>query len=311
MQPRVPHSHQFPSTVWPAIATVPKGTVSATLLLPEMDTKIGNINMQIAANSSLLTTASSFKRFVELDGPIGRIALYQRLPNLLTNLSINSMDPAVFTSLARSLFELAERAYTFRLWDVVDTIGQIMLTLPASKTTRATAKYFRALGLSRGGNGDIQNATHLLETAASYAAPHFRARAITALGSNRLASGDYESALFLYQEADAIMRLERAAEITVSYVTRKMRAVLKSLNGDHRGALLDLEQMFPIVKVLRAKQPFAYYDYLNSLAVELVVAGRFVEARRACEIAIASPYAPLSRARSAALKSAGMRTAGW
>jgi len=204
-------------------------------------------------------------------------------------------SPFFFSSLARYLIELADRAYTFRAWDLIDTIGQIMLTLPASKGGKAATKYYRALGLSRGGNGDIKKSTHLLETAACYANPRYRARALTALGSNRFASRDYESALLLYQEADTILRLERTAEITVSYITRKMRAVVKSLNGDHRGALCTLEQLFPFVKVLRTKPPFAYYDYLNSLAVELVFAGRFIEARRACEIAIASPYARANR----------------
>jgi hypothetical protein len=38
-------------------------------------------------------------------------------------------------------------------------------------------------------------------------------------------------------------------------------------------------------------QPYAYYDYLNTLAVELGELGRLDQARRTSEIAIASPFA--------------------
>jgi hypothetical protein len=63
------------------------------------------------------------------------------------------------------------------------------------------------------------------------------------------------------------------------------------MNGDHRGAVADLERMFPIARITSSLQPYAYYDYLNALAVELREVGRLEQARRASEIALASPYA--------------------
>jgi hypothetical protein len=70
-----------------------------------------------------------------------------------------------------------------------------------------------------------------------------------------------------------------------------MSALVKALEGDHRGALVDLEKMFPLVRMANSQQPYAYYDYLNTLAVELCEARRLEEARRASEIALASPFA--------------------
>jgi hypothetical protein len=69
-----------------------------------------------------------------------------------------------------------------------------------------------------------------------------------------------------------------------------MIAVVKATDGDHRGALADLEKMFPLVRMASAQQPYAYYDYLNTLAVELTEAGRLDEAGIASRIALASPF---------------------
>jgi hypothetical protein len=49
--------------------------------------------------------------------------------------------------------------------------------------------------------------------------------------------------------------------------------------------------MFPLARTASSLQPYAYYDYLNSLAVELCEAGRVEEARSASAITLASPFA--------------------
>ena len=75
------------------------------------------------------------------------------------------------------------------------------------------------------------------------------------------------------------------------YTASRMTAVMKSIEGDHRSALTDLEKMFPLVRMASLQQPYAYYDYLNTLAVELTEAGRLEEARNASRIALTSPFA--------------------
>lgn len=69
-------------------------------------------------------------------------------------------------------------------------------------------------------------------------------------------------------------------------------AVWKARDGSHRAALSDLEKLFSLARTVGGWHPHVYYDYLNSLAVELASNGRFTEARNASRIVLASPFAP-------------------
>jgi len=70
-----------------------------------------------------------------------------------------------------------------------------------------------------------------------------------------------------------------------------MVAVISSEDGNHRGALAILENLFSLAHAMRLAQPHVYYDYMNSLAVELGEVGRLEEARNVSGIVLASPYA--------------------
>jgi hypothetical protein len=65
-------------------------------------------------------------------------------------------------------------------------------------------------------------------------------------------------------------------------------AVVKAKEGFHTHALKDLEGLLPILKLA---EPHMYFDTLNSLAVELLEAGRIREASSISRIVLASPYA--------------------
>jgi hypothetical protein len=65
-------------------------------------------------------------------------------------------------------------------------------------------------------------------------------------------------------------------------------AVIKAKQGERRHALKDLERMLPLMKYA---PPHIYFDYLNSLAVELGEAGRKHEARNVIKHVLASPFA--------------------
>jgi hypothetical protein len=69
-----------------------------------------------------------------------------------------------------------------------------------------------------------------------------------------------------------------------------MVAVVKGMEGDHRGAVADLEGLLPAVRAVSLFQPQFLYDYFNSLAVELCEVGRFEEAQNVSRIVLASPY---------------------
>ncbi|HSF24288.1 MAG TPA: hypothetical protein VLE20_08690 [Blastocatellia bacterium] len=95
-----------------------------------------------------------------------------------------------------------------------------------------------------------------------------------------------------YAEAMRIVIRNRIFDPVSFCVARRMTAVIRSMEGDHQGALSDLEQMLPLARVVRSVQPYAYYDYLNTLAVEMCAVGRLEEAKNVSEIALASPFAP-------------------
>jgi hypothetical protein len=69
-----------------------------------------------------------------------------------------------------------------------------------------------------------------------------------------------------------------------------MIAVIKSIDGDHKGALEGLENLFPFVRLIALDSPHYYYAYFNARAVELGEIGRIEEAQQACRIALASPF---------------------
>ncbi len=73
-----------------------------------------------------------------------------------------------------------------------------------------------------------------------------------------------------------------------------MIAVIKFVNGDNRGALESLRELYSPVQLLAADQPYIYYFYANALAVEWGELGRFEEAQHASRIALASPYASVN-----------------
>jgi hypothetical protein len=70
-----------------------------------------------------------------------------------------------------------------------------------------------------------------------------------------------------------------------------MAAVINGLEGNHRRAVVLLENLFPLANTVRSSQPHLYYDYMNSLAVELCEVGRMEEAKNVSRIVLASPFA--------------------
>ena len=75
-----------------------------------------------------------------------------------------------------------------------------------------------------------------------------------------------------------------------SYESQRQVAIIRSIHGDHKQALNNLEQLFPIVRVLGKQYPSLYYDFINSLAVEFCELGRIAEAEAACAMTLASPF---------------------
>jgi tetratricopeptide (TPR) repeat protein len=131
----------------------------------------------------------------------------------------------------------------------------------------------------------------LLEEVAEEAPIRYRARAVQYLGSIAHTTGDYKSALPLYMEACRIAASDNWCDPYTTITAQQNIAILKSIDGNHRGSLSDLDKLFPLVRALGKFEPYKHYHYLNSLAVELTEAGRLEEAQNICKAVLASPYA--------------------
>jgi hypothetical protein len=166
-----------------------------------------------------------------------------------------------------------------------------LLNLPLSPQVESVGRYYEALSINRSGRGDTVRAGAIFEEVADRAPIQYRARAMLALAARLVSTGEHRAALPLYGEIVRIAVRDRAVDPGTLYFTGQMTAVVKARNGDHRGAVTDLEEMFPLARMASYLDPRAYYIHLNSLAVELAEVGRLEEAGRASDIARSSAFA--------------------
>jgi tetratricopeptide (TPR) repeat protein len=157
--------------------------------------------------------------------------------------------------------------------------------LPISDQLRSVARYYQAL--CRWRRGEIDSPRQF-EHAVEEAPPQYRARALQAVGSAYYECGEVDAALPFYFEAG---RAATSCDLVTLAYSQWMTAEVRGIHGDHQQAVEDLERLFPLVRAVGKYFPVLYYDFLNSLAVELGEVGRIAEAEGACAIALASPFA--------------------
>lgn len=196
MHSRVPHSHQLPYIVCPAIATVTNGV---DLMPPfEYEKNIGSASMQTVAKSNLVLMSSfSFKRVA---GPAKRpsaAALYQAITRKLTDVYYTSRN---LQDLASSLTSVADNTYDIRRLDLVARASQLMLALSFSRQFEIAGQFYEALSLNQFGRGNTAQADAVFQKIADGGHSRQRARALLALGSNSLAARENKTAIFCYRE---------------------------------------------------------------------------------------------------------------
>ena len=187
------------------------------------------------------------------------------------------------------LIELAEHAYGCRQLERLAEISQTLLGLALPHSYRSAAHYFRGLELIR--RGDLVAAKSLLENAASEPRHAYSARAILSLGVVFHRLGDLESALKLYSDANHCSHDKENVDLITGVMVTRNLAVIKSMHGDHQGALTDLDRMAVCAHAIAKTHPYIYYDYQNSYAVEYGALEQIAEAECASRIAVASPFA--------------------
>jgi hypothetical protein len=187
-----------------------------------------------------------------------------------------------FQQLGNRLIHLAEQACAFRQPDTVIELGGILSDFPI-KQYQSIGHYYLATALNRPGAGELDKTKSMFELVADTAPPKYRAKAIHSLAAVSAYGKDPDSELYFFVEA-----LKASCDIATSLKVLRGIAVNKSRAGDHNHALKELEQMLPLIKYA---PPHIYFDYLNSLAVELGEVGRKYEARNVIQHVIASPFA--------------------
>jgi tetratricopeptide (TPR) repeat protein len=194
--------------------------------------------------------------------------------------------------LASKLVSVADHSYFLHRLDIVDCIGQLLLDLPLPRQWEGAGSFYHALAVNQSWKGDTVRARRLFEEVADTASLEFRAKALLALGTGQFGRGEHQNAMALYREILLMATRDRGVDPVTAYYASRMTVKVRSIEGDHEGALCHLESLLPLARMAGSLAPHVYYDYMNSLAVELGEAGRFEQARQASAIALASPYAP-------------------
>jgi tetratricopeptide (TPR) repeat protein len=171
--------------------------------------------------------------------------------------------------------------------EALETISQTILSLSVSDPKiHNLGHLYQAFCLQT--RGDLEASRVVLLHIADELPHEYQPRSILQLGVSYLFASDLRQSVALYVEA------ARAAKSTGDYLTRcqalRNLAVIRSLDGDHKGALDDLERQAPLVHCVGRFYPAEYYNHLNSIAVELGELGRIEEANRALAPALNSPF---------------------
>jgi tetratricopeptide (TPR) repeat protein len=126
---------------------------------------------------------------------------------------------------------------------------------------------------------------------ADHAPPAYRARAIQGLGAVHHDLGRLDEALKIQLEALRAVPDKKAHGLQTTLMAHFEIAIVKSLDGDHKGALSKLESLKPLVHLVTQRRPYYFYLYCSELAIELGELGHIAEAEAAIAVALHSPYA--------------------
>lgn len=243
--------------------------------------------MHTTAKSNLVfTSLFSFDLIASIQPASGNAELNQQLSQALIR-SINRRQSLGL--LAKRLIAIADQAHPFRQMDVVEQASDILLSLPLPREIRSIASYYKAFCLKR--RGELDKARAIFERVVDEVPQGYRAKAIIALGSVAFDRSDFQSATPLYIEGNRTAMCARKFDPLVVFYAQSALAILKSIDGNHKDALSDLEKMLPLIRAVGTSYPPLYYNHLNSLAVEMIEVGQITEAQNICKIMLASPLA--------------------
>jgi len=193
----------------------------------------------------------------------------------------------LFFKLTNELIQGAEQAIFIRDLHALDEVAGILMRLPVEAAQQA-GLYYHAYAINRSRRCEAEC---LLQTVADNGPITYRARAIQTLGTMHELAGELDEALRFQLEALRAASDRNAHKLQTRLMAGFEISIIKSRDGDHKGALSGFRSLGPLVDLVGRQQPFYYYLLCNELAVELGELGRIAEAKSILEVALRSPYA--------------------
>lgn len=237
--------------------------------------------------TSCFLTGSSNLGLADSEIVVSRSGLLRQI--VADNLVQTVHTQGSFLKLTNELIRLAEQAYVLRDVETLDEVSRVLMNLPVG-AARQIGSYYYSLAIYR--KGRREEANSLLKRTAFDAPITYAARSIQSLGANYLDKGQPDETLRFQLEALRAASDKDAHGLKTTLLARWEIAIVRSLSGDHYRALEDLQALWSLVLQVAAREPFYFYVFHNGLAVELGEIGRIDEAMAACQIALASPFAP-------------------
>ena len=183
-----------------------------------------------------------------------------------------------YDELGNRLLTEIKAAHLFRQTERVRELSSILLRVPI-KEYQLIAQYYLVWCDCR----ELKLHTDVLETVIEQS-QSYKAKGLVARAAHEALRGNIDPMMYFYAEA-----LKANPNISEYVDIVKAISAVKSVEGFHQSALKDLESLLPVIK---HAEPFVYFDFLNSYAVELIENGRHDEAGSVSNIVVASPFAP-------------------
>jgi tetratricopeptide (TPR) repeat protein len=244
--------------------------------------------MQTAANRNrILTGCSSKVGLADSEILVNRSGLLQHI--VASHFAQTAHSQEVFVKLTNELIHHAEQAYVMRDAEALGEVSQVLMNLPVD-AARQIGLYYHALAINR--KGHREEAEGLLERVYNDAPLTYRARALQTLGANHHDKGLLDEALKFQLEVLRVTSAENVHGLQPTLMAGFEISTIKSLDGNHRGALSSLRGLGALVNLVARQQPFYFYLYCSELAIELGELDQVAEAEAALDIALTSPYAP-------------------
>jgi len=141
---------------------------------------------------------------------------------------------------------LAEHAHAFRQMDALGRVSQSLMNWPLPRQYEAIGEYYQALCVQRLGHGDAERATGLLKRLVENAQPKYGVRAMISLGANSRNQGTITPLCLctVKRVASPLATILRTPNSNITI--QRMFAVIASEDGNHRGALDLLINLFPL-----------------------------------------------------------------